>query len=139
MANINIQFKDYSSMVNAQLDEAITAFLHEAGGEIASGASQRTAVVTGQLKGSWSYQVNGHECTVGTPLQRGIWYEYGTGEKALEGNGRKGGWVYRDPLTGKRVFTRGSKPHRPLYKAFEANKGKVEKRAQDIFNQHMGD
>lgn len=34
--------------------------------------------------------------TVGNPLQNAIWEEFGTGEYALEGDGRKTPWRYKD-------------------------------------------
>jgi hypothetical protein len=42
--------------------------------------------------------------------------EFGTGEYAEDGEGRKGGWVYPDPKTGELKFTLGMKP-RPVMRS----------------------
>lgn len=47
-----------------------------------------------------------------------------TGEHALNGDGRKGGWYYVD-AKGDGHYTRGKKPSRALYKAFTALKSKL--------------
>jgi hypothetical protein len=59
-------------------------------------------------------------------MENAIWEEFGTGEYALEGNGRKGGWCYVDK-DGKGHFTYGKKPNRALFNAHEKLKTKVPK------------
>ena len=86
--------------------------------------------------------------------ENAIWEELGTGEYALEGKGRKGGWyiligegegmisqqvVDAYHLTvkygkdGKKyAYTTGKKPKRMLHNAFVENKAKIIRRAESI-------
>ena len=49
-----------------------------------------------RLKGSYANTVDEDKGTaaVGTPLEEGFWEEWGTGEHAAHGDGRKGWWVF---------------------------------------------
>lgn len=72
--------------------------------------------------------------TIGNPEENAIWEELGTGEYALEGKGRKGGWFYKDEK-GEGHFTYGKKPMRMLHNAFVTKKNTVIK----AFEQHIKD
>lgn len=61
------------------------------------------------------------EVKIGSPLENAIWEEFGTGEYALNGDGRKGGWFYVDEF-GVGHFTHGKKPTRALWNAFNSMK-----------------
>lgn len=100
----NVEFKDFSMEVIAELDEATIAGLYEAAAEITSQA-QRTCVMEDdagkRLKGSYTNTVDESKgtATVGTPLEEGYWEEFGTGEHADTAKnggkpGRQGWWVY---------------------------------------------
>ena len=67
-----------------------------------------------------------HVATVGSPLENAIWEEFGTGEYALKGDGRKGGWFYEDE-EGVGHFTHGKKPSRALHNAVTTKKAKLVK------------
>jgi len=54
-----------------------------------------------------------------------------TGEHALHGDGRKGGWAYKD-AKGDWHFTHGKKPSRAFFKAYTSMKNKIIKRIQDF-------
>lgn len=154
MAKTDIEFTDNSVKVINAMNDACVAWLHEAAGELASQVKRNTKVgkvAGGKTKGQWKYQVNESklEAVVGNPNQTAIWLEFGTGEYALKGNGRKGGWhiligngsnqiseevveAYNFPIKygkdGKRfAFTRGMKPQRPFYTAFVDLKPKIQK------------
>lgn len=129
----DVKFEDNSMNVKAAIDEALLQFLEEAASELQSQAARGTPVDTGQLKGSWAHTVDESnlEAKIGSPLENAIWTEFGTGEYALEGNGRKGGWFYEDDK-GQGHFTHGKKPVRMLHNAFEQTKGKIIKRAEQI-------
>ncbi|MDO4377986.1 MAG: HK97 gp10 family phage protein [Erysipelotrichia bacterium] len=137
--NDNVKFEDFRLEVFAKLDEKAGAFLEEAKDSIASQASRNSPVDTGALKASFQTDsfVDEQEKTayVGSSLEYAIWQEFGTGEYALNGNGRKGGWAYKDPKTGKTIFTHGNRPMRMLYHAFEQKKEKVKNRAKKIFGE----
>ena len=105
------------------------------------------------------------EAKVGNPLQLAIWMEMGTGEYALEKNGRKGYWVYvKGDSSGSEAnpgkartleeaklavaflrskgldahYTKGQKPRRMLWKAFEAKKDAIIRRAGQVLKGRMG-
>lgn len=153
---MSVQFTDNSVQVKAAMDEAVSAFLSEAGGEVVAHASRHSPKDTGQLRGSWASDVNESkaEVKVGSPLENAIWNEFGTGEYAAEGKGRKGGWyVPADKLSAKAktkmrkvvingkefYFTKGKRPQRTLENAFTKNKSKLKKRAEEIFKEKLGD
>lgn len=127
-----ITFVNNSVQVRNAIEEAITAFLYEAGGELTSQTARNTAVDTGQLKNSWRYEVdsNGHKCTIGSNLENAIYEEFGTGEYALNRNGRRTPWKYKD-RHGKWHITRGKKPRRALYRAFESKKSQIRRQLED--------
>ena len=129
----NVKFENFSIQVKAALGDAAIQFLHEGAGELVSQIARNSPVDTGQLKNSWNYKVDEskQEATIGSPLENAIWTEYGTGEYALEGNGRKGGWSYKDEH-GDWHFTMGKKPLRTFYKDFKSLKPKLIKRAEEV-------
>lgn len=135
----DVEFIDNRMKVEAALNEAVIAFLHEAAGEMESQTKRnQTRVDTGQTKNAWTYHVDESkgEAVIGNPLENAIWEEYGTGEYAYNGNGRKGGWTYMDE-EGNFHHTKGKKPLRAFHKAFIETKGKIIKRLGEILNQRF--
>lgn len=133
-----IEFVDNRVQVNKALDDAVGAFLLEASAEIVSAAARGSRVDSGQLKGSWKANVNESkgEAVIGSELENAIWEEFGTGEYAAKGDGRKGGWSYQDD-SGNWYHTTGKKPNRTLQRAFDGAKGKIINRAKQIFKEGM--
>lgn len=131
---MSIEFYDYSYQVKEALGDCAIAALHEMAGEIVSSAKRNSPVDTGQLKNSWSYIVDEekNEVIIGSPLENAIWNEFGTGEYAIDDDGRKGGWRYKD-AKGKWHYTYGKQPNRTLFTAFTSNKTMVENIAKNIF------
>lgn len=122
-----LEFEDYSIKVKDAIEDACLQWLEEASGELEAQAKRnQTRVDTGQTKGGWTHKVDGSakQATVGNPLENAIWEEFGTGDYALKGDGRKGGWVYKD-AKGEWHRTNGKKPLRPLHTAFESTKPKL--------------
>lgn len=128
-----VEFKDNSLKVKAALNEKTIAWLHEAAGEIESQSKRNTRVDTGQLKNSWANTVDESNgiATVGSPLENAVWEEFGTGEYALHGDGRKTAWTYKD-RKGKWHRTSGKRPSRALNNAFASLKGKLKARLEQI-------
>lgn len=124
---------DNSFVVKEALGKLEEKFLTEAALVIESQVKQNTAVDTGQLKGSWDHivDISKGEAIIGSPLENAVWEEFGTGEYALNGNGRKGGWFYKD-AKGSGHFTHGKKPRRALSIAFEVKKNSIIRRAHQI-------
>ena len=131
---MSVQFQDFSIQVKDALDDKALQFLEEAASEIESAARRNSRVASGQLKGSWNHQVNdaAKEAKVGSPLENAIWEEFGTGEYAAAGDGRKGSWSYQDDA-GDWHHTRGKRPNRTLQRAFDSTKAAIIRRAQEIF------
>jgi hypothetical protein len=136
VVKVPIEFKDNRLQVKSELNAAGVAWLIEAGGEIEAQTKRNSRVDTGKTNGSWQSVVDEAklEAVVGSPLENAIWEEFGTGEHALNGDGRKGGWFYEDK-EGNSVFTRGKKPNRALWNAFETLKTRLIKRAETIFKE----
>lgn len=132
----DIKFNDYSIEVKNAIASLAVAALEEAAGELEAQVKRNTAVDTGQLKNSWTHRVSSdkdeHIAVVGSPLQNAIWEEFGTGEYALNGNGRKGGWFYVDEKD-QGHFTYGKKPKRAFWNAYQGLKNKLIKFMQNKF------
>ena len=98
-------------------------------------------VDTGQTKGSYDYVVNeknnSTELQVGSNYENAIWEEFGTGEYALHGNGRNGGWTYQD-RNGEWHKTKGKSANRPLFKTFTANREKLKRCAAQVVKESVG-
>lgn len=147
-----MSFEDNSEQVKKSLNAACIKGLHEACGEVEAQTKRNSAVGKiggGKTKGSYQYKVDEDklEGFVGSNYENAIWEELGTGEYALNGDGRKGGWwipldtggmteaqakVYgftiRKGKNGKKyAFTRGKKPKRPLFRAFASKKNIVKR------------
>lgn len=134
----NVEFNDYTIKVKEAIATLSYQALEEACGELEAQVKRNTAVDTGQTKNAWSHHVVGSTMAgefrgiVGNPMENAIWEELGTGEYALYGNGRKGGWSYRDEK-GVWHFTYGKHPRRALFRAYTALKNRLIKHIQDIF------
>lgn len=136
---MSLEFQDNRVAVKEALKSAGIAFIHEACGELQARTQRNSRVDTGQTKGSYEYVVDESKCEgkIGSNLENAIWEEFGTGEYALHGDGRKGGWVYKD-AKGKYHHTYGKTPNRPMNNAFTALKSKLIKRYGDILRSKIG-
>ena len=140
-----IRFTDFSAEVIARMESKLLNALEEATGEIESAVIDNTPtgkVGGGNTKGKWSHWVDEGSYTgyVGNPLDTALWLEFGTGEHAVNGDGRQGGWYIHIgngnneisqavvdaygfktvTIKGEKfVHTYGMKPQRPLQKAFD--------------------
>ena len=159
----DIKFNDYSIEVTEQINKGLRNALREVAAEIVRQAKINSRVSTGETRKKYSYRtqetVNGFVAHIGSNYKNAIWEEFGTGEYALNGNGRPGYWVYvksgsddkkKDKPVGKiytlkeakqvmailrskgldAYYTKGKKPTRALFRAFEENKGKYIARLQ---------
>ena len=136
---MSVRFTDNSAKIKAALDDAVIAYLYEAGGELESQVKRNTRVGSGQLKNSWTYNVDESKgvTTIGSPLENAIWDEFGTGEFALHGDGRKGGWYYQDEKTGEWHHTYGKTPHRAFQRAFNSLKTALIRRAGEVLKTRL--
>ena len=147
-----VEFLDFRIKVKEAMEEALIAGLHEAAGELEARAKRnsRQGHKYGGIQATelWKHQVDesAMEASVGSPHEAGYWEEFGTGEHALNGDGRKGWWVYvegEDSGDGGKSYatreeaeaaaeflrkvakldayaTNGIDPNRPLHRAFNS-------------------
>ena len=156
-----VEFHDFSLEVKEAIDDKVLQWLEEASSEVESAAKRNSDFAPRSLKGQWQHVVDESrkEATIGHPKELAIWMEMGTGEYALEGNGRKGYWVYvkgnssvheqnrGEALTleeAKRRMaylrsegldahvTNGHRPMRMLHKAFTQNKPRIIRRFEQL-------
>ena len=148
---MSIVFKDFTKIVLDKIHDTGEQFLEEVGGEIEAQTKRNTKVDTGKTKNSWEHKVHDGklEAEVGSRYQNALWEEFGTGIYALNGDGRKGGWVYKNPNAtfnkdgslrknskyGAFVFTLGKKPRRALHRAYESKKNKIIRNCQRRFKE----
>jgi hypothetical protein len=127
-----IEFHDYSMQVKNAIDDRINAVLEECAGEVESQAKRNSRVKSGQTKNSFQHKVmdSEHIAYIGSNEENAIWEEFGTGEHALKGNGRKGGWAYKDGK-GDWYFSYGKTPSRAFWKAFTSLKNSIISRIQN--------
>lgn len=153
-----ITFENFSPQVVANLNKRVLIALEDVCGELEAEVKRNTKVGKvdgGNTRGKWTHWVDHKDYTgyVGNPLETALWLEFGTGEYALKGNGRKGGWYIpigngRNEISeavvkaygfkvvegkdGKKfAHTYGMKPQRPLQKAFNTNKKKYANHIQN--------
>lgn len=160
----NVVFEDYSVKVKKELRDKAIAFLYEIGGELVSRTDRNSRRKTSKTAGSYKYKVDEGELAVhvGSDYMNAIWEEFGTGSHAINGDGRKGWWVYVDKGStvtsssggGKSYaspkqaemavailksegldahMTKGKTANRPLFKAYTSFKSSIINRARDIF------
>lgn len=120
----NFKFEDNQIEVKAKMNNIIAATLEEAAGEVESQTKRNTRVKTGKTKNSWQHKVVENTAYIGSDYENAIWEEFGTGDYALEGNGRKGGWFYEDEK-GNGHYTHGKRPSRAFWKAYISMKQKI--------------
>ncbi|EHI69652.1 HK97-gp10 family putative phage morphogenesis protein [Streptococcus ictaluri] len=121
-------FINNSSLVKKSIERQAIKGLIEAAMLVEAQAVLLVPVDSGALKESIGYKVSESELIayVGTNVEYAIWVEFGTGEFAEKGNGRKGGWIYQTP-DGKTHFTYGNKPSPYLKTAFRKTKKQVQR------------
>lgn len=130
----DIIFEDYTIQVQGAIDDRINAVLEACAGELESQAKRNSRVDTGKTKNSFRHVVDtsDHSATIGSDYENAIWEEFGTGEYALKGNGRKGGWWYKDERTGNFIHTFGKTPSRAFWKAYESTKNNIVTRIRNF-------
>lgn len=145
----DVEFKDYTIEVKNAMNSRIHAVLEEVSGELVAQVKRNSRVDTGKTKNSFRHGISRNfadgsfTAHIGSSDENAIWEEMGTGEYALNGDGRKGGWWYKNPKakytkTGKLrkgskefVFTKGKTPSRAFWNAFTKLKSKIIKRIQN--------
>lgn len=128
----DVVFEDYTVKVLNAMDDRINITLEECAGELESQVKRNSRVKSGKTKNSFRHKVVDaeHKAYIGSDDENAIWEELGTGEYALKGDGRKGGWAYKD-AKGDWYFTHGKKPSRAFWNAYVSLKNKIINRLQN--------
>lgn len=135
---VDVEFIDNSATIKNAISSIARTVLEEVAGDMEAQVKRNTAVKTGQTKNSWQHMVSAgdgigeYTAVVGSDYENAIWEEFGTGEYALNGDGKKGGWSFQTP-DGQWHHTFGKPPRRPLWNAFVALKDKMIAHIQDAF------
>ena len=160
---MSVEFQDFSVQVKDALDEAVTAYLYEAAGELEAQTvrnSRQGKRYRGKMATAlWKHEVdeNKQMATIGSTHEEAYWEELGTGEYALNKDGRKGWWVYVEgndsPSSNQKYYTEqeakqtaafmrsqgldahatnGIEPNRPLHRAFVGMKAALIRRAEEV-------
>ena len=120
----DFKLEDYSKERSADLERAAIKALTKVGLIVESSAKSKARFDTGQLRDGINSKVipKGTETVaiVGSNDDHLPHNEWGTGEFAENGLGRKGGWFYVDEA-GKGHFTRGMTPQPMIRPAFREN------------------
>ncbi|MHC5248819.1 HK97 gp10 family phage protein [Enterococcus sp. LJL90] len=124
---------DFESSVDAavqEIQDLLVRNMDIALDVVADTAKSNVGVQTGALRADTrplGVEIRGDEVVgaVGNSLEYAPYHHQGTGIYAVDGNGRKTPWVYKDPKTGDVVFTKGSKPNPYLKNAVEAEQGTI--------------
>ena len=132
------KFTDNSKKVKGQMDDAMFRALESAALIVEASAKALAPVGdSGELRDKIDHNVvdtsNGPAAKIGSPLDYAMYVEYGTGEFAENGAGRKGGWSYQTP-DGEWHHTDGMKPQPFLRPAFRENKANIENVIGQKFN-----
>lgn len=158
----NVVFEDYSIKCKNAIREKALIFLQEAGEEITSVTTRNQVRKTGQTAGSWSdspvLDEGNLAVHMGSNYENAIWEEFGTGEFAEKGGGRKGWWVFVEGSSSggggksyaskteakkamailrkkglKAYYTKGKSARHPFLNAYNSSKSKIIKHAEQIF------
>lgn len=128
---MSVEFQDFSIQVKGAISDHVNAALEECAGELESQTKRNSRVATGRTKNSFRHVVDDetHTAYIGSDLENAIWEEFGTGEHALNGDGRKGGWRYKDEK-GEWHYTTGKKPSRAFWRAYTSLKTAIVRRLE---------
>lgn len=124
------KFTDNSGKTKAELRAAADRTLESALLLLEAQIKANAHVGTGDLRDSIDHSTTRTGDViwgkVGSTLTYAIYVEFGTGEFAENGAGRKGGWVYKDP-SGKFYFTYGMEPQKFMRKAYRTKKEQIKR------------
>lgn len=135
------KFEDYSHRTKEELRAVSVQALTKVGLLIEAQAKTLATVATGNLRDSINHIVKeyGGEVVaqVGTSVDYAFYVEFGTGEFAVNGLGRKGGWVYRGP-SGEWFFTWGQEPQPFIKPAFKRKRKQAQEVIANTFKSSFG-
>lgn len=133
-------FPAVEKLIDINVERALIASSELVRSQAKTNVTAAGRVDTGKLRDDINYKLvkdsgysGGMASQVGSPDEHAIYNEFGTGEFAENGAGRKGGWFYR-AADGTPHFTKGLKPIKFMRNAFRDTKQEV----QNIYQQELG-
>lgn len=124
---VKYDFEDFSDERKAELDKAINKGLLSAGLIVEAEIKTQAPVDTGALRNSIDSKLtsddDGRAVVIGTNQKYAPYVEFGTGQFAELGNGRKTPWTYKSG--NKYYHTKGSKPNKFMRGGFRKSKDKA--------------
>lgn len=156
MGKSTVVLTDYTGKIQANVEKTALKWLKETSGELEAVTKDNSAVgqAGAPTKNSWTHKVDASkkEAVVGSSSLNAVYEEYGTGEFALEGNGRSTPWYvpvedvvgYKKPAYNGKVTivygkggkayykTNGKEPKKMLHDAWDKVMPKAKKRMQSL-------
>ncbi len=110
---MGVTFEDNSENCKKAIKAIAISFLNDIGGEIRSIADRNSRRKSSHTAGSYEYKVDEAELAVhiGSDYWNAIYEEFGTGEHAINGDGRKGYWVFVVDKDGQPKAPKGGKTY----------------------------
>ncbi|MFJ8262717.1 HK97-gp10 family putative phage morphogenesis protein [Rummeliibacillus sp. NPDC094406] len=107
-----------------KIEKEVNRIIHETALLIQSEARALAPESSGYLRKSIVVDTSsdGLSALISVGADYGIYIEYGTGIYAVNGNGRKDGWVFYSEKYGEFVFTKGMRPQPFWFPAIEIGK-----------------
>lgn len=107
----------------------INRAIHRSILDIRNASIDTTPKRTGHLAGTYQIKVDGLKGEIGPTARYGIWVHQGTGIYAVNGNGRKTPWRYKDDSGWH--FTRGQRSNPFLKNAINMTQEKINKNFEE--------
>jgi HK97 gp10 family phage protein len=131
-----IVFKDYTPQILKELQKKQLSFVSQGGQIMASKMKDLCPVDQGNLKNSITSDVYVKDAQTvsenGPHSDYAVYVEYGTGVHAVNGDGRKTPWRYKDEVTGKIIFTHGSRAQPFAEPGFQNSKPPIDILAKKV-------
>ena len=162
---MEIVFEDFTGEVTKEIESIILNWLEEGASQIESETIARTGAKTyfREIAEKWTHIVDKskYEAIIGNPMENSLWIEFGTGEYAINGDGRQDYWIFIEDSTGKSSnesrhyktkeeaksmvaylrskgikagYTKGQEAKRPLYHTCNNN----EKELKELLKSRLG-
>ena len=126
------EYNNIPKLQKAMAGDVTRLALTEAAKIVESAAQVLVPVDSGNLQGSITHKVDGDTARIGTNSTYGIYVEYGTGQYAEGGDGRKTPWRYEHPKYGW-IWTAGMSPKPYLRPALDNNIEAIKKTMKEKY------